>query len=161
MGIYHDLIKARDSTTTLIISDISDLDNLLNPMMYEQIHIHFHDIIDNTIIDLGKFNNAKILYLFSPNNIELVNIPDSVESLYFRMILQNVKIPYKSTIKSIVNLSSMADNYVDFSELYHKYKLHHIDYSKVVGDVSYNCRGNTDYKSVEYYTMQLIDSYSA
>jgi len=158
MSILDFLNESRKSETTLVVKDLSDLEDYKNQESYDQLQIYN---VCNCVIDLTNFKNVKILYMLCPGNVELRNLPDKLETIYFRMIASDVKIPYKATLKSIINLSSMGEQYVDFSNLYHKYKLHNFEFAPLVRFISGVCYSlPTDYDLLEselykYLTMKV------
>jgi hypothetical protein len=121
------------SQTGLMIEQFAILENCGNTDKYTQLSLYS---FRNGKIHLSRFPNVKTLYLYSPSNLELVNIPDSLETIFIRIPGQNLKIPYKDTIKNVVNGSAMREAFIDFSKVYHKYKLHHFDYTKAVTEIT-------------------------
>ena len=122
--------------SSLIIDDKYTIDNLLNlknKNIYTQISVYYN--FNKGILDLVQFINLKILYIYNCD-LKLINIPDSLTGIALKQCYDNINIPYKKTIKYIFSLGSMCDIPIDFSFLYHKYKLNNFNYNSIVNIMS-------------------------
>ncbi len=104
------------------------------------------------VYDLHEFINAKTIYMYCPEDTELINVPPSVDAIYFRMPGDRVKLPYVETVKTVQNLSSMGESTVFFSGVYHKHRLHHFDYKKAVQHMS-------ALEGTQPYSEEALDEY--
>ncbi len=150
MLFYSDIKANENNETSLVINKehtglmaemFAILENCSSPEKYTQLSLN---CMRGGKIHLSRFPNVKTLYLYSPSNLELVSIPDSLETIFIRIPGLNLQIPYKDTIKNVVNGSAMREAFIDFSKVYHKYKLHHFDYKKAVNEITDIVMANTD-----------------
>jgi hypothetical protein len=143
---YHSNIdKNTNNDDTLIIcrnanltNNFTDLANCESKEKYTQINItSIWGGKSLYVADLSKFTNLKVLYI-SSCNIVFTSLPDSLIGIGFRSCTQNIGIPYSKNIKYLFNLSSMGECFIDYTEMYHKYKLDNFDYIKTTSDLFYS-----------------------
>lgn len=151
---YPNVQKNKNLPTTLVVShSLDSLINCDNPETYTQLMIYtiYNEYMAD--IDLSKFINLRVLYV---HNIyaNIINIPDSLTGLIFAQCYVGINIPYKESIKYVFSRSSMGEPFIDFSEAYHKYKLHNFNYNSVVSTLTKKIMKHDDYS----FDKDMLDS---
>lgn len=126
----------KNKSTLVIMDNFDELAKCDNKEDIIQISMYNIYYSENPIeIDLSKFINLKILYMHN-TKIILTDLPESLVGIGIHQCYTYLDIPYKKNIKYLFSLSSMGDNFVDFSKMYHKYELDNFNYNPVVASIS-------------------------
>lgn len=123
--IYKEVLNARKLDTTIIIDSTYKETDAVD---YEMVkHIELIWVKDSTI-DLAKFTNLKSLFLNGVRDLNLINLPDSLELLALRYYYPNIVVPYKDTIKHVQGISSTMDYPYNFTKDYHSRRMDGYDF---------------------------------
>ena len=128
---YNKIISRNaDQFNSIIIDNYNKLDEIKYPEVYTQLSIisYFNK---KYILDLSKFTSLQYLYICNANELELDNIPDTLLGIHIRLSFKNIIIPYKNTIKNIFRGSSMGEDFIDLTDIYHTDK-HNFNYLKSI-----------------------------
>jgi hypothetical protein len=151
---YHSNIKKdQDLPTTLIVSDTPyEIINCTNAEKYTQLMIYNISSGGMVDIDLSKFINLRVLYVHNAH--ANITFPESLTGLLFSQCYAGISFPYKESVKYVFSRGSMSDLFIDFSEAYHKYKLHNFNYNSVVSKVNQKIAESADHS----FDMSTLDS---
>lgn len=139
MTIREEIQKGKSLETTLIINKdhnesmedaLSNLYNAEAPESYKQLQFK---VMSHCTIDLARFTKLEFLYFYGARHVALENVPASVKTICFSRMGIETKIPYLPTLDRLIRLSDQMLCYSDLTKLYHKYRLHHFDYARVLG----------------------------
>lgn len=137
---YKWLCEKNESETAYLVNNEEDVLKCDNPENYDHIIVKSSN---PTLceLDLSRFFNIKGLYIHNSYNTKIVNVSDTIEYICMRRIGDHVYIPYKESIKYIINFSSILAPCVIFNNHYHEHKMgYNINYACLLAHIEYTCK---------------------